>query len=55
MVCVRVCAGCRVVGVLGTTRGEELLAAGASWLVESLAKVKAEVVGGYLQLELVAV
>jgi sugar-phosphatase len=50
-----VAAGCRVVGVLGTTPREELLAAGASWLVESLASVKAEVVGGGLRLELVAV
>jgi sugar-phosphatase len=48
-----VTAGCRVVGVLGTTPREELLAAGASWLVESLAGVKAEVVGNGLRVELV--
>jgi sugar-phosphatase len=47
-----VAAGCRVVGVLGTTPGEELLAAGASWLVESLAGVKAELAGGSLWLKL---
>jgi sugar-phosphatase len=50
-----VAAGCRAVGVLGTTPREELLAAGASWLVESLAGVKAEVIGGGLRLELAAV
>jgi sugar-phosphatase len=45
-----VAAGCRVVGVLGTTGAEELLEAGASWLVESLASVTAEVVEGGLRL-----
>jgi sugar-phosphatase len=45
-----VAAGCRVVGVLGTTGAEELLEAGASWLVESLASVTAEVVAGGLRL-----
>jgi len=50
-----VAAGCSVVGVLGTTQREELLAAGASWLVESLASVKSEVVVDGLRLELAAV
>jgi sugar-phosphatase len=50
-----VAAGCRVVGVLGTTPGEELVAAGASWLVESLAGVKAELVSGAVRLELAVV
>jgi sugar-phosphatase len=45
-----VAAGCRVVGVLGTTGAEELLEAGASWLVASLASVSAEVVEGELRL-----
>ncbi len=36
-----VAAGCRVVGVLGTTPAEELLELGASWLVTSLAAVTA--------------
>jgi sugar-phosphatase len=36
-----VAAGARVVGVLGTTPAEKLLADGASWLVPSLAAVKA--------------
>jgi len=38
-----VAAGCRVVGVLGTTPGEMLRAEGANWLVVSLAEVQAEV------------
>jgi sugar-phosphatase len=46
-----VAAGCRVVGVLGTTGAEELLEAGASWLVESLASVTAEVVESGLRLK----
>jgi sugar-phosphatase len=49
-----VAAGCRVVGVLGTTPGAELLKAGAGWLVDSLAAVKAEVAGDGLRLELQA-
>ena len=36
-----VAAGCRVLGVLGTHRAEELLDAGASWIVPSLTKVRA--------------
>jgi sugar-phosphatase len=36
-----VAAGCRVLGVLGTHRAEELREAGASWIVQSLTKVKA--------------
>ncbi len=50
-----VAAGCRVVGVLGTTPAEELRAAGAKWLVESLAGVTAEVIGGGLRLRVKAV
>jgi sugar-phosphatase len=37
-----VAAGCRVLGVLGTHTAEELCDAGASWIVQSLMKVKAE-------------
>ncbi len=44
-------AGCRVLAVLGTHRAEELYAAGADWVVESMAGVKAELVGGELKLE----
>ncbi len=36
-----VAAGCRVVGVLGTTPGETLRECGASWLVPSLEAVRA--------------
>jgi sugar-phosphatase len=50
-----VAAGCRVVGVLGTTSAEELLEAGASWLVDSLASVTVEVVEGGLLLKVVVV
>jgi sugar-phosphatase len=45
-----VAAGCRVVGVLGTTPAEVLRGAGATWLVPSLAAVTAEIVAGGLQL-----
>ena len=38
-------AGCQVIGVLGTHSAEELLEAGARWIVESLANVRAEVRG----------
>lgn len=44
-------AGSRVLGVLGTHKAEELYAAGAEWVVESLAGVKATLVGGELELE----
>jgi len=44
-------AGCRVLGVLGTHRAEELYAAGADWVVASMAGVKAEFAGGALKLE----
>ena len=50
-----VAAGCRVVGVLGTTPAEELRAVGASWLVPSLAGVTAGVVGDGLRLSIEAV
>jgi sugar-phosphatase len=36
-----VAAGCRVLGVLGTHRAEELREAGASWIVQSLTKARA--------------
>ena len=36
-----VAAGCRVLGVLGTHGAEELREAGASWIVQSLTKVRA--------------
>ena len=50
-----VAAGCRVVGVLGTTPAEILREVGASWLVASLAGVRAEVSGGGLRVEIEAV
>jgi sugar-phosphatase len=50
-----VAAGCNVVGVLGTTPAEELRAMGAKWLVNSLAGVTAELVGGGLRLKVEAV
>ncbi|HTV08974.1 MAG TPA: HAD-IA family hydrolase [Candidatus Aquilonibacter sp.] len=37
-----VAAGCKVLGVLGTHRAEELREAGASWIVSSLKKVRTE-------------
>jgi sugar-phosphatase len=37
-----VAAGCRVLGVLGTHDAEELRAAGANWIVNSLTKVRTE-------------
>lgn len=37
-----VAAGCRVLGVLGTHKEEELRQAGASWIVRSLEDVKAQ-------------
>lgn len=36
-----VAAGCRVLGVLGTQGAEELREAGASWIVQSLTRVRA--------------
>jgi len=50
-----VAAGCRVVGVLGTTPAATLREVGASWLVASLAGVRAAVVGGGLRVEIEAV
>jgi sugar-phosphatase len=38
-------AECRVLGVLGTHSAEELRESGAEWIVESLAKVRAQVRG----------
>jgi sugar-phosphatase len=37
-----VAAGCRVLGVLGTHRADELREAGANWIVQSLTNVRAE-------------
>jgi sugar-phosphatase len=37
-----VAAGCRVLGVLGTHKEEELRAAGVSWVVQSLEDVTAQ-------------
>jgi sugar-phosphatase len=45
-----VAAGCRVVGVLGTSTREALLGEGAEWLVESLAGVTAKVAEGGLRI-----
>lgn len=50
-----VAAGCRVLGVLGTHSAEELREAGATWVVESLTKVRAEVKGERIGLEIEAV
>jgi sugar-phosphatase len=50
-----VAAGCRVMGVLGTHSAKELRAAGVSWVVESLAEVSVEMVGGELRLALTVV
>jgi sugar-phosphatase len=50
-----VAAGARVVGVLGTTPGETLLKDGASWLVPSLAAVRAVVSGDGLRVTIEAV
>ncbi|HEX4155332.1 MAG TPA: HAD-IA family hydrolase [Acidobacteriaceae bacterium] len=50
-----VAAGCSVLGVLGTHSAEELREAGVEWVVESLAKVRAEVRGGRIVLEMDAV
>lgn len=50
-----VAAGCRVLGVLGTHSAEELREAGATWVVESLTKVRAEVKGERIALEIEAV
>jgi sugar-phosphatase len=46
-----VAAGSRVLGVLGTHKAEELYGAGASWVVQSLAGVKATVEADGLALE----
>jgi sugar-phosphatase len=50
-----VAAGCRVLGVLGTHSAEELKAAGAEWVVESLVGVTATVVEGGVELRFVEV
>jgi sugar-phosphatase len=47
-----VAAGCSVVGVLGTTPAETLRGMGATWIVASLAGVRAEVGGGGLRVEI---
>jgi sugar-phosphatase len=44
-------AGSRVLGVLGTHKGEELYGAGAEWVVRSLEEVKATVKDDGLVLE----
>jgi len=43
-------AGCRVLGVVGTDTAEELLAAGADWVVASLEHVRAETSANGLKL-----
>jgi sugar-phosphatase len=45
-------AGARVLGVLGTHEAGELYAAGAEWVVESLAGVRAVVAGDGLRIDL---
>ncbi len=48
-------AGSRVLGVLGTHKAEDLYAAGAEWVVESLSGVTAALAGEILSLEFTAV
>lgn len=43
-------AGCRVLGVTGTYKREELHAAGARWVASTLERVRAEAQGGLLHL-----
>ena len=50
-----VAAGCRVVAVLGTHAEQELREAGASWIVESLAKVRAQVRGSSIAVTIEAI
>ena len=50
-----VAAGCQVLGVLGTHSAEELREAGATWIVESLTKVRAEVKGAKIAVTIAAV
>ena len=47
-----IAAGCRVLGVLGTHKEDELRAAGASWIVRSLEDVSAQARPGGLTLSL---
>jgi mannitol-1-/sugar-/sorbitol-6-phosphatase len=47
-----VAAGCRVLGVLGTHKEDELRAAGASWIVRSLEEVSAQAAPNGLALRL---
>ena len=48
-------AGSRVLGVLGTHEASLLYGAGASWVVQSMTGVKAQLAGGELSLEFEAV
>ena len=48
-------AGCRVLGVLGTSTAEELFAAGADWVVASLEHVRAESSADGLKLTFTAI
>jgi sugar-phosphatase len=50
-----VAAGAKVIGVLGTTPAETLLKDGATWIVPSLAAVKAAITEGGLSVKLDAV
>ena len=47
-----IAAGCRVLGVLGTHKEDELRAAGASWIVRSLEDVSAQTAPNCLTLRL---
>jgi sugar-phosphatase len=49
-----IAAGCRVLGVLGSHSEQELRAAGASWIVQSLEAIRAESVPGGLLITLTA-
>jgi sugar-phosphatase len=50
-----VAAGCRVLGVLGTHSAEELREAGASWIVQSLANVRAGSSDGRIAISIEAI
>jgi sugar-phosphatase len=50
-----VAAGCKVLGVLGTTPLEELRAVGVGWVVRSMEDVRAETEAGGLRLEFQAI
>jgi sugar-phosphatase len=50
-----VAAGCKVLGVLGTHNAEELREAGATWIVNSLTKVRTEIRDGHIAINIEAI